>query len=136
MLTEQSTSTKKPTYKIIVDKVSLPITGTVTDVSQNCCQRELCYEFDNIEKIEIHFTNKNPQDTKVVDKKIVEDLLLIIDKISIDEIDLLSNLASMSVYKDSAGNIHKTHNYITFNGCMIIKIHKNLLYNKWLVNHC
>ena len=133
---EQSTSTKKPIYKILIDGINLPIDGTTTIISPDQCRRDLTYKLDAINKIEIHFTNKEHQDTKVKDDKIIEDLLIIIDKFLVDGIDIVSDLSRISSYKDIDGVIHRTNNYITFNGCMIIKIHKNILYHKWLVNHC
>ena len=133
---EQSTSAKTPIYKILVDGVSLPIGGTTTVVAPDQCRRDLNYKLDTIDKIEIHFTNKEHQDTQVKDDKIIEDLLIIIDKFLIDGIDIASDLSRISFYKDIDGVVHQTDNYITFNGCMTIKIHKNVLYHKWLVNHC
>jgi hypothetical protein len=133
---EQSTSVKTPIYKILVDGVSLPIGGTTSVVSGDQCRRDLTYKLDTVNKIEIHFTNKEHTDTRVKDDKIVEDLLIIIDKFLIDGIDVASDLSRISFYKDIDGAVHRTGNYITFNGCMTIKIHKNILYHKWLVNHC
>jgi hypothetical protein len=119
----------------LVDGISLPIDGTTTVVAPDQCRRDLTYAVDTIDKIEIHFTNKEPNDTQVKDDKIVEDLLIIIDKFLIDGIDIASDLSRISFYKDNNGVVHRTGNYITFNGCMTIKIHKNVLYHKWLVNH-
>ena len=133
---EQSTSTKRPIYKIIVDGTDLPIAGIAQDISSYQCKRDLTYDLETVSNIEIHFVNKDPNDTKVQDNKIVEDLLLIIDKMSIDDIDLINDLSRISVYRDLNKTVHHTYNYITFNGCIVIKIHKNLLYNKWLANHC
>ena len=135
-LIEQSTSTKKPIFKIVVDGNNLSTVGVAHDISTNRCRRDLTYDLDTVRNIEIHFVNKDPNDTKVQDNKIVEDLLLVLDKISIDDIDLVGDLPLISVYRNTDGTVHRTHNYITFNGCMYIKIHKNLLFNKWLANHC
>jgi hypothetical protein len=110
--------------------------GVSHEISPASCRRDLTYNLDAVHQIKIHFVNKEPNDTKVQDGTIVEDLLLVLDKLSVDDIDLVGDLPLISVYRDLDGTVYRTHNYITFNGCMTIKIHKNLLYNKWLSNHC
>lgn len=92
------------------------------------------YTADKINKITVELLNKENNDTVVVDGNITEDLLLIIDSLCIDGIDLTNNLSKISVYKDTANQVHRTFNYITFNGTMTIKIHDNLLYTNWLSN--
>lgn len=119
-----------------MDGNDLSTVGVTYDISSASCKRDLTYELETVRNIEIHFINKESNDTKVQDGKIVEDLLLVLDKISVDNIDLIGDLPLISVYRDLNGTVHQTHNYITFKGCMSIKIHKNLLYNKWLANHC
>lgn len=89
------------------------------------------YAVPKIKKIEIELVNKEPTDTLVVDNKITEDLLLIIDSIKIDSIDLTDKLDKISVYR-GAGQVYRSHGYITFRGTMTIKIHDNLLYTDWL----
>lgn len=90
------------------------------------------YESEDLQEIEIHFLNKEPGDTKVVNGEITEDLLLVIEQLSIDGLDLTNKISKISNYVDTEGKRHYTHTYITFNGCMKIKMHKNLLYTDWL----
>ena len=90
--------------------------------------------YSEISTVEIELLNKESNDTKVIDEKITEDLLIVVNKLSIDQIDLINKLSKISVYKDYQGNVHRTHTYITFNGIMTIKLHKNLLYTDWLAS--
>ena len=92
--------------------------------------------FDQINRIDLCFLNKQDCDTKIDQTgKIIEDMLIVIDKIQIDHVNLTNKLNKISVYKDSNGLTHKTFNYVTFNGIYTIKIHKNLLYTEWLSGH-
>lgn len=92
--------------------------------------------FDQINTVDLCLLNKQPGDTKIDQQgKIIEDLLIIIDKIQIDHVDLTNKLSKISVYKDLQGQVHKTFNYVTFNGTYTIKLHKNLLYTEWLSSH-
>lgn len=122
-----STSTKTPIYKLIIDDVDCTNLGRVKDdhVLYSISRKEF-------KTIKVILLNKEPFDTVVIDNKIVEDLMVIIDGLSIDNISLYNELSKISVYKDLQDKIWQTNGYITFNGCMTIKIHKNLLYTKWL----
>jgi hypothetical protein len=126
-----SNSTKSPAYKLSVNGVELVEPVSIVDLEP--LKKNIVYEFfdNDIDTITLELLNKEPNDTKVVDGKIVEDLLIIIDKISIDNINLTDNLRKMSVYKNDKESFN-TNGYITFNGTITIKIHKNLLYNNWL----
>lgn len=104
----------------------------VTDLEAHKKNFIYTVEFDSIKKIKIELLNKEPSDTVVVDDKIVEDVLLIIDQLKIDHLDLINNLSKISVYKNTNNEVFRTNGYITFNGTITIKIHKNLLYNSWL----
>lgn len=123
-----STSTKKPIYKIRVNGLDCTNAGQPENhnVIYNLWQ-------DQIQTVEIELLNKDPSDTKVVDNKIVEDLLVILEAIKIDSIDLTDKFSKISVYKDQQGNVHRTHGYLTFNGCLTIKIHHNLLWTMWML---
>ena len=129
-----STSTKTPTYKICIDDVELDTVANIVDMDNNKKLVEYREPIDEFKKITIEFLNKTPGDTKVVDDKIVEDLLMIVDKLAVDNINLINMLSKISVYKDNDGIIHRTYNYITFPGTMTIKIHKNVLYTMWATN--
>lgn len=131
-MTAVSTSTKKPLYKITVDGQELTAPVRVTELEERKELIDYEHECDQIEKITIELLNKGDNDTKVVDDKIVEDLLIIISRLSVDQLDLMDRLSKISVYKDLKNQVHRTHAYITFNGTMTIKIHKNVLYNNWL----
>jgi hypothetical protein len=125
-----STPAKTPIYKVAINGTELttPLLTTVIDGKQRVDYR---VEVENISNITIDLLNKEPGDTKVVDGKITEDLLIIIDRLAIDQFDLLPKLSKISIYKDTNNVVHRTHAYITFNGRMTIKIHKNVLYNNW-----
>lgn len=131
-MTAVSTSTKKPSYKITVDGQELTAPVRVTELEERKESIDYEYECDDIKKITIELLNKGDNDTKVVDDKIVEDLLLIISRLAVDQLDLMDRLSKISVYRDHTNQVHRTHAYITFNGTMTIKIHKNVLYNNWL----
>lgn len=129
-----STSTKNPIYKITIDGDEIKDPVSIDTIDQY--KKRLIYQYNsnNVGRVQIELFNKGSNDTKVIDDKIVEDLLVIVDSFKIDGIDLTNNLSKISVYKDANGAIHKTHGYITFNGCMTIKVHKNILYTNWLAN--
>ena len=107
-------------------------------VVDNDVQQIHSYEllFDDINNVDINFLNKEDFDTKVDHEgKIVEDMFIIVEKISIDHIDLTNKLHKISVYKDHTGKVHRSFNYIAFRGNFKIKIHKNLLYTDWLAGY-
>ena len=131
-LVTQSTSTKTPLYKILVNGVGLGNPVERIETKPMWHTDKFIAELTEINDIEVHLLNKESNDTKLVDNEIVEDLLLIIEKIDIDGIDLTNKLSKIANYVDTAGKRHYTHTYITFNGCMKIRIHKNLLYTDWL----
>ena len=80
--------------------------------------------------------NKTGNDTQLDHLgNITDDLLIVVEQLIIDHVDLTNNLSKISVYKDTTGKVHKTFNYITFNGEYTIKIHKNLLYTDWMAGH-
>lgn len=90
----------------------------------------------DIYDVEIHFINKDADDTRIGSKgEITEDLLLVLEKIKIDSIDLTNKLGKITVYKDRQGRRHHTFNYITFNGIYKIKIHNNPLYTDWFCSY-
>jgi len=126
-----SNSIKSPVYTLSVNGIKLDKPAAVEDLEP--CRKNIVYEFedDDIDTIKLELLNKEPGDTKVVDDKIVEDLLIIVDKISIDSISLFDNLRKISVYKND-NKVFNTNGYITFNGTITIKVHKNLLYTNWL----
>jgi len=86
----------------------------------------------DIKKIEIEFINKEPNDTKVVNDEIIEDLNIIIETVKIDKIEFTNQLPNILVYSDNYGKRHYTNGFMSFNGKITIKIHKNILYTKWL----
>jgi hypothetical protein len=126
-----SNSTKSPAYKLSVNGTELVEPVSVVELEP--LKKNIVYEFEdhNIHTIKLELLNKEPNDTKVVDDKIVEDLLIIVDKIVVDSLNLTDNLRKMSVYKNDK-EAFNTNGYITFNGTITIKIHKNLLYNNWV----
>lgn len=90
----------------------------------------------DIKNIDIKLLNKCSSDTKVdSDGKITEDLMLIIEEFFIDHVDLKNKLDKISVFKDVHNTVHRTFNYITFNGTFKIKIKNNLLYTEWMASH-
>ena len=90
-------------------------------------------ECKEVEIIKISLINKEPGDTKVSsDGTITEDLYLVIDKITVDQIDLTNKISKISSYVGTDGQVRQTHGYVSFNGCVTVKIHKNLLYTDFL----
>lgn len=130
-LTTISNSSKSPAYRIFVDDTELIAPSVVEDLEPRKKNFIYTADFDNVKKITIELLNKEPSDTVVVDGKIVEDVLLIINQLKIDHLDLINNLSKISVYKTN-NEVFRTNGYITFNGTITIKIHKNLLYSSWL----
>lgn len=128
-----STSIKKPIFKVQVNGIELAPCHC-TDVDSVTQKIDFQISYEDISTIDISLLNKEPNDTKVVDGNITEDLLIIVDQLRIDQINLIDKISKISVYKDQQGNVHRTHTYITFNGTMTIKLHKNLLYTHWLAS--
>ena len=128
-----STSTKKPIFKVQVNGVEFT-PSHCTDIDLSTQKIDFQTEHDEISTIDISLLNKEANDTKVVNGNITEDLLIIVDQLRINQINLIDKLSKISVYKDQQGNVHRTHTYITFNGTMTIKLHKNLLYTHWLAS--
>ncbi len=114
-----------------VDGKDITSTGAVSSISDDRKKFIYVYSTPNVGQIDIELLNKEPFDTKVVDGKIVEDLLVIVDDLSIDSVNLTSKLNKISVYRGD-GNVYQSHGYITFKGVMCIKIHSNILYTNWL----
>lgn len=135
-LRAQSTSTKKPIYRIYVNGLPLDVECTITKHDDLVEMHEFETSLQDIHNVEIHFINKDADDTRISSKgEITEDLLLVLEKIKIDSIDLTNKLGKITVYKDRQGNRHHTFNYITFNGIYKIKIHNNPLYTEWLCSY-
>lgn len=126
-----SNSTKKPTFDV---KVNGNLIEPIRRTPMEPLKEKVDYEYSQsaVDKIEIELKDKGPNDTVVVDGKIIEDVLLIIDHLSIDDINMTDHVSKFSSYKDTHGKICKTYNYITFNGTFTIKIHKNPMYTHWL----
>jgi len=132
-LIEVSTPSKNPMYKLWVngDEIS-PAPVAVQQVDHDRKRVDFEIPVDELHTVQLELLNKGPTDTKVVDEKITEDLLVIIENLTVDGINLTNQISKISVYKDLNGQIHKTYGYLAFNGTMTIKIHKNLLYTNWL----
>lgn len=74
-------------------------------------------------------------DTRLdADGQIIEDLLLVIDKLQIGDVDLTNKIDKISLYRGEQGQVYRTFNHITFNGVFRIKVHGNALYTEWLAS--
>jgi hypothetical protein len=132
-LIEVSTPSKTPTYKLWVNGDEIvPVPVAVQQVDQDRKRIDFEIPVDYLDTVQLELLNKGPTDTKVVDGKITEDLMVIIENLTVDCINLTNQISKISVYKDLHGQVHKTYGYLAFNGTMIIKIHKNILYTNWL----
>jgi len=132
-LTAQATAAKVPEYTVQVNDVVLacPDNTVTTGIGRN--QVDYRFECEEVHSIKISLVNKEPGDTKVSsDGTITEDLYLVIDKITVDQIDLTNKISKISSYVGTDGQVRQTHGYISFNGGVTIKIHKNLLYTDFL----
>ena len=124
-------------YSLLVDNMLIDQSqSTVSRLNDKIEIHEYQLLFNNIQTIKVSLLNKCNNDTQLDESGvIVDDLLIIINKIVVDHVDLTAHLNKISVYKDTSGQVHKTFNYITFNGDYQIKIHKNLLYTEWLSSY-
>lgn len=132
-LTAQATAAKVPEYTVQVNGIVLdcPTNTVISGIGRN--QVDYRFECEEVDSIKINLINKEPGDTKVdSDGTITEDLYLIIDKITVDQIDLTNKISKISSYAGTDGQVRQTHGYVSFNGCVTIKIHKNLLYTDFL----
>lgn len=108
----------------------------VTNLDEKIELHDYDMQFDSIKNVKLSLLNKEANDTCVdTSGTIVDDLLIIVKKVVVDHIDLTNKLDKITNYRDSLGQVHKTFNYITFNGDYTIKIHKNLLYTEWFSSY-
>lgn len=108
---------------------------SVLDIDQSSQMHQFHSTGVAVNTVEIILREKTHNDT-VLDENgvIVDDILLVIERLQIDHVDLVNKLDKISVYVDEHGIRQRTYNYITFNGSFKIKIHYNLLYTEWLAS--
>ena len=123
-------------YEIFVNGRPIDSNPCVTVLDEFVERHDFMTCLPRIETIDISLLNKETNDTKLNSEgQIVEDLLLVIEKISIGNIDLTNKIDKISVFRGDQGEIYRTFNYITFNGVYRIKIHRNPLYTEWLASY-
>lgn len=132
LIRAKSTPTKNPIFDVFVNGHAVRLEADNIDYIGIDSLHAFNCVLDNINDISITLTNKEPGDTKVIDGKITEDLMLIIESLKIDHIDLTSKLSKLSNYVSTDGISHQTHGYVSFNGTMKFKVHNNLLYTELL----
>lgn len=132
-LLENCTSTKKPIYDVLIN--GNKVFETNRNIIDNY-QSEIFYKIKEnfISYIEIILKNKEGSDTIIKGNQITEDLYLVVKSLSIDNIDFTTKLSKISNYKDTDGNIHNTHGWLSFNGTFKVKFHKNVLFTNWLAS--
>lgn len=132
-LSLQSTTTKNPQYKLLVNEVEVDQVPELVSIAPFKNEHRYDISLDYVDTIKVVFFGKEEHDTKIDNNgKIVEDLFLTIEKFSIDNFDFLSKLSKISTYRGNNGSMYNTFNYMSFNGTITIKIHKNILYTDWL----
>lgn len=128
-----STTTKQPQYKFLINDVEVSCGPEIVQIDRYKSEHRYNINVESLDTIKIIFFGKDANDTKVdANGNITEDLFLIIEKLSIDNFNFLPKLPKISVYCSDTGTIYKTFNYMSFNGTITIKIHKNILYTDWL----
>ena len=105
-LTTISNSSKSPAYRIFVDDTELIAPSVVEDLEPRKKNFIYTADFDNVKKITIELLNKEPSDTVVVDGKIVEDVLLIINQLKIDQKYLCTK--PITKYLEPMDTLHST----------------------------
>lgn len=129
----QSTTTKDPQYKLLVNDVEFNQPAHIVQVGDYKQQHQYHIDVESLHNIQIVFFGKEAHDTQVDSQgNVVEDLFLVIEKFAISDIDFLPKLPKISKYESNNKRIYNTFNYMSFNGTLTIKIHKNILYTDWL----
>lgn len=129
-----SNSVKNPEFEVRVNDCVVDPDAIIGD-TELANKKTFKYTYDNtVKKVSVTLRNKTSEDTKVVDGVIVEDLLVIVKKLCVSNIDLTDKLKKISNYVGVDGQVYETHGYISFNGTATFKIHKNVLYTNWLAS--
>ena len=89
--------------------------------------------------LEVIFTNKSESDTKIdKDGKIIQDLSVIIDTLTVDEIDISNNCKQYGVYTTQNNTIENTHGFLHKNGVFCYNFTTPIFYhlrNKNLIHN-
>lgn len=121
-----STASKNPDFAVIYggDEIQASSSKSVSKL-----QTRYHYEIETtkLSNLSVSLLNKESNDTKLVDDKIVEDLYVAIEDFSVDDINLKNKINSISSYLNE-NNVSKTYGFLGFNGTMTLKVHHNLLY--------
>jgi hypothetical protein len=87
-----------------------------------------------LDSITIELLNKEPNDTTVVDQKIIDDLYIVVKQLQVDNINIgIDKFNKISNYQNKE-NIQNTFGFMGFNGKLKFKIHKNLLYTLFITS--
>jgi len=89
--------------------------------------------------LEVIFLNKSESDTKIdKDGKIIEDLSVIIDTLTVDEIDISNNCKQYGIYTTQNNTVENTYGFLHKNGVFCYNFitpifyhlrNKNLIHN-------
>lgn len=129
-----SNSVKSPDFEVKVNGSAITATEEYSDTDV-ANKKTFKYTYDDtVKTVSVTLFNKTPNDTKIVNGEIAEDLLVVVKKMCVSGIDLTDKLSKISNYVGDNGQVYKTHGYISFNGTATFKIHKNVLYTNWLAS--
>lgn len=130
-----STQSKHPVYNIYVNDQIVtvpPVTMDTTADQQQLYTYKL--ETQKLDSVTVELLNKEPNDTTVVDQKIIDDLYIVVKQLQIDNINIgIDKFNKISNYQNKE-NIQNTFGFMGFNGKLKFKIHKNLLYTLFMTS--
>lgn len=83
----------------------------------------------------INFLNKKGSDTIVENNLIIGDVVIVIKKIIIEDIDFSDKINLLFEYKDNYGAKYQTSGFMHVSGTMSMNIRKNIMYTHWITSY-
>jgi hypothetical protein len=130
-----STLSKRPEFRIYINnqvKSDSPVKAETVEPNQDLYTFQ--YLCDRVESVAVELLNKESNDTRVEDSRIIEDLHIVVKEIKIDNLQIgQDRFNRISTYQNDQG-IGGTYGFMGFNGTMTFNIHKNILYTMFMTS--
>ena len=130
-----STKFKKPKYTIFLNGDCVKLEPVITVVSEEKEIHEYILSYDELTSFVINFLNKKGSDTIVKNDQIIGDVMIIIKKIIIEDIDFSNKINLLFEYKDNYNIKYQTSGFMHVSGAMSMNIKKNIMYTNWITSY-
>jgi hypothetical protein len=130
-----STKFKKPKYTIFLNGNNVELTPVITIVSEEKEIHEYSLSYNELTSFVIDFLNKKGSDTLVENNLIIGDVVIVIKKIIIEDIDFSDKINLLFEYKDNYGTKYQTSGFMHVSGTMSMNIRKNIMYTHWITSY-